>query len=103
MEKEAEENRLSREHATRMKQLDIQLKKTELQLRQAEAIRSRKHQQNMKEIEYAIRYQETRWRALLKIPLYIIKLPIYTIIAIGCTIRLATNKEIPTNIIDLLK
>lgn len=103
LDRDKEENRLAREHATRMKQLDIAQRKLELQLRQQDAIKSRKHQESMKELEYAIRFQESRWRSLLKIPLVIIKLPVYLILGIGASILLARGEELPDKLYEILK
>jgi len=89
-------------HAIALKKLEIELRKTELKLRQEDATKARKHSEQLKELEYAIRYQETRWRSLLRIPLMIIKLPVLIIVAIGATIKWIRKDEIETKLIELL-
>jgi hypothetical protein len=90
-------------HARELKRLEIELRRSELKLRQEDAVKARKHYEQMKELEYAIRFQETRWRSLVRIPLMIIKLPVLIIIAVGATIEMIRTKEIPKDIIELLK
>lgn len=90
-------------HVAHLKKLEIDSRKLELQLRREDAQKSRKHAESLKELEYAIRYNETRWRSLLRLPALLILLPVYIILAIGCTIRLAQGKEIPQQILNLLQ
>lgn len=89
-------------HATGLKQMEIEARKLELKLRQEDRVKARRHSEDMKELEYAIRFAETRWRSLLRIPLMIIKLPVLIIVAIGATIKWIRKDEIPKDIIELL-
>jgi hypothetical protein len=103
MEREAEENRLSREHAITMRRLDIQLKKEELLLKQEEAIKSRNHAQTMKEMELKIRELQVRWTNLLRIPIMVVMLPVYFILGIAIIIEVVRKEEPSDKIIALIK
>lgn len=65
MEHESEETRLAREHAVRMKELDLELAREKYRA------------------EIALKQLEAKWSSWLRIPLTIIKLPAYILLAIG--------------------
>src|SRR3954471_24623472 len=77
-----DEMKRTHEHAVLLKKLEIEYKKIDLKQRQIDRVQARKHYETIKNLEYAIRYQETRWRSLLRIPLMIIFLPVYIIVYI---------------------
>lgn len=68
-----------------------------------EARLSREHLVRMKQLELAQQKLEAQWASWIKIPITIIRLPVYIILAVGATISLARKHEIPENIINLLK
>lgn len=74
LEHEKEEGRLAREHALNMKRLDIEAQKLEAQ-----------------------------WSSWLKIPLTIIKLPVYILFGIGYICNVLTKQEPSENFWKLLK
>lgn len=65
LEHETEEKRLAREHAVRIKELELALAREEYQAR----------------IE--LKKLEAKWSSLLKIPATIIKLPVYLLLTLG--------------------
>lgn len=75
MQAEQEENKLAREHAVTLKQLELQI------------IREK----NQAEIE--LKRLEAKWRSWLRIPIVIIKLPISLILAVGYLLAVATKQE----------
>lgn len=74
MEAEREENRLNREHAVTMKRLDLEVDKI-----------------------------EARWSILLKIPLLIVKLPVYMLFGIGYICSVLTHQEPSENFWKFLR
>jgi len=98
-----DEMKRTHEHAVLLKKLEIEYKKIDLKQRQIDRVMARKHYEYIRELEYATRYEETRWRSLFRIPVMIILLPVYIILAIGCTILIVKNKEIPTDILSFIK
>lgn len=65
LDREAEENRLNREHAVRLKELEIQLARDKYQA------------------QIELKKLESKWSSLLRIPSLIIKLPVLLILSIG--------------------
>lgn len=94
LDNENEQNRLSREHALAISRLSLEAKKVELRLKQDERIAARKHQQQMKELELAIREKEVQWGQLLRLPLLIIKLPVLILLGIAYICAVLTHQDI---------
>lgn len=65
LEHETEEQRLAREHAVRMKELDVELAKTN-------------HAANIE-----LKKLEAKWSSWLKLPALIIKLPVLILLSFG--------------------
>lgn len=84
MEAEKEENRLSREHAIQLKQLELAISKEE----------------NAAQIE--LKKLEAKWSSWLKIPVIIIKLPLFVLFGIAYIFSVFTKKEMPKRFWDLL-
>lgn len=103
IDNEKEENRRAREHALAVSKLNVQQKITELKLRQAEGTKARIHAQKMKEVELAIRREDTKWQNLLRLPRLLIMLPVYIVLAFGATILLVKKGELPEKVYQLLK
>lgn len=74
MEYEAEQNKLAREFEITMKRLDIE----------AQTL-------------------ETKWRSWLRIPITIVKLPLFLVLGIGYVVAVARGKEPSQNFWELLK
>lgn len=77
MENERDENRLIREHAVTLKQLEITLAKEN-------------HQADIE-----LKRLESKWASLLKIPSQIIKLPIFFILSFGYLLAVIRKQEPP--------
>lgn len=75
MEHETEETRLAREHAVRMKGLEIELAREEYKAR------------------VELKKLEAKWSSWLSIPLTVIKLPIYIVLAFGYLFDSARGNE----------
>ena len=65
MEHESEQARQAREHAVRMKELDLELAREKYRA------------------EVELKKLEAKWSSWLRVPLVIIKLPVYLILAFG--------------------
>lgn len=85
MENERDEARLLREHAAHMKELEL-------------AVIREKNQ-----AEVAIRILEAKWSSWMKIPITIIKLPLYAILAIGYIMLCITKQKAPMEFWKLIK
>lgn len=87
------ENERNRQHALAMKQFDVDLKKSELKLRQEDRVKERVHSQRMATLQTAqIRY-EAGWQNILRLPLVIIKLPVYILFGIAYIVCIGTKQE----------
>ena len=81
-------------HDLKIHQLKLESVKAELKLRQEERLASRKHQEHMKELELEIRRYETQWGQILRLPVMIIRLPLYILFGVALCIATARNKTI---------
>ena len=103
LEKETEENRLARQHAMVMKKLEIEDHKQQLKLKLADAQLSRKAQEQRLKLELEVRKVEAHAAQLWRIPITLIKLPVFILYGFGFIISVARNKEINTNFWNILK
>lgn len=94
IDNENQQMREARNHAVLLKKLEIEEKKIEFKLKQADAVRSRIHQQKMKELELAIRDKELKWGNLLRLPTLLLKLPVLILLGIAYIIAVATKQDI---------
>ena len=84
MEAEQEDARLAREHAIRLKELDLELQRED---RQSQIL--------LKELE-------TKWNSWLKIPKLIVLLPVLILLGVAYVCSMFTKKEMPKRFWDLL-
>lgn len=77
--------------------LQIEAKKLELQMRQEDAVKSRQHQEHLKDLEAEIRSYEAKWTQLLRIPVLIVKLPLFILFGIAFCIATTKGTEISNN------
>lgn len=85
LENERDEARLVREHAAHLKQLEITLSR----------------ERNEAEIE--LKTLEAKWSSWLRIPIIIIKLPLYLLLGIGYIVCSMRGEEPPKKFWDLIK
>lgn len=85
MENERDENRLIREHAVRMKELELEITRED-----------NKAQVDLKKLE-------AKWSSWLKIPMTIIKLPLFVLLGMAYIFSMFTRKEQPRAFWDLLR
>lgn len=85
MEHESEQTRLAREHSIKMKELEIEL-----------ARENHKATLELKKLE-------AKWSSWLRIPLVIIKLPVYLILAVGYSFDALRGNEPSKEFWKLLK
>ena len=81
-------------HDIKIHQLKLEGTKLELKLRQEDRLAARKHQQIMKELEAEIRGYEAKWGQILRVPVMIIKIPLYILLGIAFIVATAKGKEI---------
>lgn len=84
LEHETEEARLAREHAVRMKQLDLELAREKYKA------------------EIELKKLEAKWSSWLRIPLVIIKLPVYLLLGLGYLLDAIRGNEPPKDYWKLL-
>lgn len=84
MERDTEELRLAREHAIRMKHLEIEAAKE----------------------EYAAQLElerlKSKWATWLRLPVIILKLPLFVLLGLAYICSMFTKKEMPKRFWDLL-
>lgn len=61
------------------------------------------HELAVKEKELEVMRLEAKWSSWMKIPLTIVTLPIKLLLVVPISISLLTKKEIPDNLISLMK
>jgi len=103
LDMDRDENQKNRDHATELKRLDVELKKTELKLRQEEKARWQRHTLRMQVLQAEQARYEASWTAILKLPLSIIKLPVYLLFGIAYNIFVLTKQEPPAEFWKFLK
>lgn len=84
MEHESEENRLAREYAIKIKELEIELAKEE----------------HTAEIE--LERLKSKWGTWLRLPVLVIKLPLFILLGFAYICSMFTKKEMPKRFWDLL-
>jgi hypothetical protein len=97
------ENEKNRKHALDLKRLDVEAKKLELRLRQEERAKSQRHQARMQTLQADQARYEANWTAVLKIPLTLIKLPVYILFGVAYCIMVIVKVEPPTEFWKTLK
>lgn len=68
-----------------------------------EARLAREHSITMKQLEIAEQKLEAQWASWIKIPLTVVKLPVYMIMALGYIVAMARKGEVPEKFWDYLK
>lgn len=90
------ENEKNRFHQLQLKQLDVDLKKSELKLRQEDRVKARLHNQRMAVLGAEQARYEASWQNVLRLPALIIKLPVYMLFGIAYIGYVVTKQEPPT-------
>lgn len=103
LDADRDENERNRQHALRLKELEVGAKKLELQLRQQDRIRFERHQNRMALIESDIRRYEASWTNILRLPVTLVKLPVYILFGVAYCISILTKQELPQNFWDFMK
>lgn len=84
MEAERDENRLIREHAIAIKSLELNLAREN------------------NEAEIKLKHLESKWASWLKLPKFIILLPVFSLLGLAYICSMFTKKEMPKRFWDLL-
>lgn len=82
------------EHNVAINRMQIEGVKLEIKLKQEDATRARRHQELMKKLELEIRREEAKWTQWYRIPVLIIKLPLYCLFGIAFIVATAKGDEI---------
>lgn len=85
MEAERDENRLAREHAVKIKELELEVAR----------------ENNQSEIK--LKELQAKWASWLNIPIIIIKLPLFVLLGMAYICSMFTKKEMPKRFWDLLE
>lgn len=63
----------------------------------------REHDITTRKLELEVLKQQNRWDTLLRIPITIVKLPVYLVLGVGIATALARGKELPERIWEQLR
>lgn len=94
LDADRDENERNRQYQLNLKKTEVEAKKLELQLRQQDRIRFERHQQKMATTELEIRRYEASWTNILRLPITIVKLPVYVLFGIAYIISILTKQEL---------
>lgn len=86
-------------NSTELTRREIQLQDFEKEMFDKQA----NHALDMKKLELEVAKIEARWSSWLKIPITIVKLPVYILLGIGFCISVAKNKELSDRFWNYLK
>lgn len=85
------------QHDILINRMKLEEKKLEIKLKQEDATRARRHQQQMKQLELDIRTYEAKWQQLLRLPVLLIKLPLFILFGIAFCIAVARGDSIDSS------
>lgn len=85
--------------STELTRREVQLQEFEKEMFDKQA----NHAVDMKKLNLEVAKIEARWSSWLKIPITIVKLPVFIVLGIGFCIAVAKNKELPDKFWDYLK
>lgn len=91
------------EHVQKLKQMELETKKAEIQGRLEAAKASRESQERIRNAELELARIEARWLSWLRIPVTILKLPLYIVLGVAVCIAVARKHEPPEKLWHLLK
>lgn len=103
LDADRDENERNRLHSIKLRQMDIDAKKTELKLRQLDRIRNERNQLKLASIELETRRYQARWTNILSLPRTFILLPVYIIFGIAYCIGVLTKQELPDRFWNFIK
>lgn len=81
------------EHVQKLKQMELETKKAEIQGRLEAAKASRESQERIRYAELELARLEARWLSWLRIPVTIVKLPVYIVFGVAYCIAVARKHE----------
>ena len=91
------------EHVQRVKEIERDAKKLELEMRAKQADASRWSQERAKQAELELAELEAKWLSWLKVPLTLVRLPLYIVLGIAVCIGMARKSDVPDKLYALLK
>lgn len=97
LDADKDENERNRQFQLKLKQTELESKKQELKLRQQDRIRYERHTQRMAILESDIRRHEASWTNIMRLPVTVVKLPVYIIFALAYCIGTITKQEFPAD------
>ena len=90
---EVEEFNVQAAHAQRMKEIELEGKRAELQAKLESAKASRESQERIKNAELELARIEARWLSWLRIPITVVKLPMYIVFGLAYCVTVARKYE----------
>lgn len=90
---EVEAFKLQAGHAQKLKEIELQEKLAELRGRQESAKAARESHERVRNAELELARIEARWLSWLRIPILIVKLPVYILFGIAYCIAIARKHE----------
>ncbi len=100
---EVEAFKLQAEHAQKLKAMELEGKLAEIKGRLESAKASRESQERIRSAELELARIEARWLSWLRIPITVVKLPVYVVLAISYCIAVARKHEPSDKFWQLLK
>lgn len=90
---EIEAFKLQAEHTQKVKQMELDGRRLELQTRLESAKASRESQERIRNAELELARIEARWLSWLRIPMTVVKLPVYIVFSVAYCIAVARRHE----------
>lgn len=90
---EVEAFKMQAEHAEKIKQMELDAKLAEIKGRLESAKASRESQERIKDAELELARLEARWLSWLRIPVTVVKLPVYVVLGVAYCIAVARKHE----------
>lgn len=91
---DVEANRVANEHEITVATLNVDAKRQLMLLQREDATKSRLHAEQMKEMDLAIKKLDVQLKTWFRIPILIIKLPVLILFGIAYIVAVARGREI---------
>lgn len=90
-------------HVREVKTIEKDTKVAELTMRAEAARAGRESAERIRDKELELARLEARWLSWLRIPITVVKLPLYLLLGVAVCISVAKHKDVPDKLYSLLK